>query len=530
MAEELLINVSEFETRVALLQGGATQEIHLARSEGYSLTGNIYLGRVARIIPGMQAAFINIGLRRPGFLHARDIEGSRLILPETRKISDDPASRDDPAPRDDPALRDDAPLPEVRVTRDIRELLHEGQELMVQVVKDPIANKGARLTTQLAVASRYMVLMPNNDHVGISQRIGELDERERLKCIIEAIRSAQCPGKGFIARTAAEGVTREIIDADVKVLVRMWDKILTKRREANCPEIVYQEIPLHIRVIRDLASPSLERIYIDHEETFTRVSSFVADFLPEFSERLVYYDESRTLFDRFGVEDEIDRALDRKVLLKSGGYLLIEQTEAMITIDVNTGAYLGVHSLEETVFRTNLEAAQAIPRQLRLRNLGGIIVIDFIDMEQEDHQRQVMRVLEKACETDGAKIRLEGFSSLGLVQMSRKRTRESLIQQICEPCDRCSGLGSVKTAQSTCIEVFRAVLQDSKRRCEPVDREAEYMIRAPSPVVDRLLDEDAHHLAELASLIGRDVRIQVEPSYGPGQFDIVLVLKPSQRT
>ena len=517
MAEELLINVSEFETRVALLAGGATQEIHLARSDGYSLTGNIYLGRVERIIPGMQAAFINVGLRRPGFLHARDIEGSRIILPEeTEKTRDDPAFRDDPAPRDIPAFRD------------IREILHDGQKIMVQVLKDPIANKGARLTTQVAVASRYVVLMPNNDHVGISQRIDEIDERERLRCVIESIRAVVCPNKGFIARTAAEGVGQEIIDTDVRVLVRIWDKILAKKRDAGCPEIIYQEIPLHIRVVRDLAGPYLERIYIDHEETFIRVRSFVEDFLPEFTERLVYYDDSRALFDRFGVEDEIERALDRKVSLKSGGYLVIEQTEAMITIDVNTGAFLGVHSLEETVFRTNLEAAQAIPRQLRLRNLGGIIVIDFIDMEQEEHQRQIIRALEKACESDGAKIRLDGFSSLGLVQMSRKRTRESLGQQICEPCDHCRGLGLVKTPQSTCIEVFRAILQDDKRRCERKEiDEAEYMIRAADPVVDRLLDEDAHHLAELAKKIGRDVRIQVEPSYGPGQFDIVLVLKPS---
>ncbi|MCZ6852523.1 MAG: Rne/Rng family ribonuclease [Gammaproteobacteria bacterium] len=528
MAEELLINVSEFETRVALLQGGATQELHLARSGGYSLTGNIYVGQVVRIIPGMQAAFVNIGLRRPGFLHARDIEGSRLILQEeTRKTSGNPELNENAAPREVAASSEEPALPEATVTRDIRELLHEGQELMVQVVKDPIASKGARLTTQLTVASRYMVLVPDNDHIGISRRIDEVDERERLQCVIESIRDEQCPGRGFIARTAAEGVSPEIIDMDVKVLVRMWDKILARKRDVNCPGIIYQEIPLHIRVVRDLASPSLERIYIDHEETFAKVRSFVADFLPEFNERLVHYNESRALFDRFGVEDEIDRALDQKVMLKSGGYLVIEQTEAMITIDVNTGAYLGVNSLEETVFRTNLEAAQAIPRQLRLRNLGGIIVIDFIDMEQEEHQRQVMRVLEKACESDGAKIRLDGFSSLGLVQMSRKRTRESLAQQICEPCDHCSGLGSVKTPQSTCIEVFRAVLQDFKQRCEPADRESEYMIRAPSPVVDRLLDEDAHHLAELARLIGRDVRIQVEPSYAPGQFDILLVLKPS---
>jgi ribonuclease G len=497
MAEELLINVNDFETRVALLAGGAVQEVHLARADGYSLTGNIYLGKVDRIVPGMQAAFVNVGLERPGFLHLRDIEGPRLMLGE---VPDRPA--------------------------DIRDVLHEGQQLMVQVAKDPIAGKGARLTTQLAIASRYIVLMPFNDHIGISQRIEEEGERERLRSTIAARRCLHGVGMGFIARTAAEGVEEGVIDTEIRVLARIWDRILEKKRQVACPGIVYQEIPLHIRVVRDLAGPELSHIHIDHRETYDRVRQFVLDFLPEFSERLHLYQEPRPLFERFGVEEELARALAKRVPLKSGGHLIIEQTEAMITIDVNTGGYLGASNLEDTVFRTNLEAAQVIPRQLRLRNLGGIIVIDFIDMEDEEHRRQVFRALEKACEADPARVRLEGFSSLGLVQMSRKRTRESLVQQVCEPCATCAGQGLVKTPQTTCIEIYRAILQDSRARCarqDPEDPEAEYLIRAAEAVVDRLLDEDAAHLAHLSREIGRGVRIQVEPSYGPGQFDVVLV-------
>ncbi len=500
MADELLINVNDFETRVALLSGGAVQELHLARAEGYSLTGNIYLGRVERIVPGMQAAFVDVGLDRPGFLHLRDIEGPRLMLGET---PDHPA--------------------------DIREVLHDGQQLMVQIAKDPIAGKGARLSTQLAVASRYLVLMPFNDHIGISQRIEDQAERERLRALIEVRRGELGVGLGFIARTAADGVEAPVVDTEIRVLARIWERILEKKRQMTGVGIVYQEIPLHIRVVRDLAGPDLACIHIDHHPTFERVRDFVTDFLPDFVERVHLYEEPRPLFERFGAEEELARALARRVPLKLGGHLIIEQTEAMITIDVNTGGYLGAHSLEETVYRTNLEAAQAIPRQLRLRNLGGIIVIDFIDMEDEEHRRQVLRALEKACEADPARIRLDGFSSLGLVQMSRKRTRESLAQQVCQPCAECNGLGLVKTPQTTCIEVFRSILQDAAARCAQagtvVDPHGpgEYLIRATEPVVDRLLDEDAEQLAALSLRVGRDVRIQVEPSYAPGEFDVVLV-------
>ena len=496
MAEELLINVNPFETRVALVSHGLLQEIHIARADGYSVTGNIYMGKVERIVPGMQAAFVDIGLQRPGFLHARDINRPKVM------VTDETSSE-----------KPDKP--------DIRKLLHEGQSVLVQVEKDPIATKGARLSTQLAIASKYLVLMPNEHHIGISQRIDDEAERQRLRAALSDIQAdAQF---GIIARTASDGVEPEQLAADVALLQRIWARVLERSKTAQAPALIYEELPLHTRMVRELAGVETETIFIDQSRTYERIRRYVDEFIPAYAERLHFYDGKRPLFERHGVEDEVRRALDVKVALSSGGSLVIEQTEAMISIDVNTGGYLGGHNLEETVFRANMEAASAIPRQLRLRNLGGIIVIDFIDMEDEEHQRQVLRTLEKAAELDPARTRIMGFTELGLVQMSRKRTRESLAQVMCAPCEHCQGIGLVKTAESTSAEVLRALAQDYQVRCRGKGVEGEYLIRASESVVDRLLDEDAEHLAQLADYMDRPVRMQVEPSYMEGQFDIVLV-------
>lgn len=500
MEEELLINVNGFETRVALLHNHALAEVHLQRAGAYSLTGNVYKGRVERILPGMQAAFVDVGLSRPGFLHARDIDTPRIIPGETATEE-----------------------------RDIRDLVHEGQALLVQVSKDPISGKGARLTTNLAIASRYLVLMPTSDHIGISQRIEGDEERERLRLMTENARAAEpaATGYGLIVRTAADGADAEALDSDLQVLLRIWALVQERNRLVEAPALVYEELPVHTRVIRDLASANLTAVRIDDARTYARVKRFVEEFLPEYADRIRHDESDVGLFDRFGVEEEISRALNRNVPLKSGGYLVIEQTEAMTTIDVNTGGFVGSKNLEETVFRTNMEAAAIIPRQLRLRNLGGIIVIDFIDMEDEDHQRQVMRALERAAEADTARLRVTGFSPLGLVELSRKRTRESLAQQICEPCQACDGRGLVKTAETVCFEIFRAIQRDAPQRkrgvVDPGERSSEYLVRASQSVVDRLVDEDSHNVACLADEVGRAIRFQVEPSYGPEHFDVVLV-------
>ncbi len=491
MPEELLINVNPFETRAALLQDGALQELHIARSSGYSYTGNIYLGRVERLIPGMQAAFVDVGLERPGFLHVRS------MLPRT-------------------AVRDPA---DVQPLPDIRDLIHEGQRMLVQATKDPIAGKGVRLTTEVTVAARYGVLMPLGDQIGVSQRIEEEAERERLRTIIAEARCKLNTSMGFIARTVSEGIDAEVIEADMAQLLTVWNAVAAKRADAHCPAPLYEDLPLHIRLLRDLAGSALRSIRIDDEHTCRRAASFAAKFLPEIACRIEHYREPRPLFDRYGIEDEAARALLPRVEMKSGGFLVIEQTEAMTTIDVNTGSFLGGSRFEETIYRTNLEAASMIPRQLRLRNLGGIIIIDFIDMENPEHQRNVLRALEKASEGDRARLAFEGFSSLGLVQMSRKRTRESLAQQLCEPCPLCEGGGLTKTSETICAEIFRAILHDARAACSP--GASEYLIRAPETVVDRLLDEDADHLAAVSSQVEREIRIQVEPCYGPNQFDVV---------
>ncbi len=493
MSDELLINVNEFETRVAHMGGGALQELHIARSRGYSLTGNIYLGRVQRVVPGMQAAFVDIGLERPGFLHARDMR---------RRGAGGNDSEEEAIP-------------------DIRDLAAEGQSLLVQIAKDPISSKGARLSTQLTMASRYLVLMPFNSHIGISQRIEAEEDRARLTGIIEEIRSRHGVEMGFIARTASDSVEAGTLEADIDRLLATWDTVLEARAQAACPAPVYLELPLQARIVRDLSGPDVERIVIDDERTRCRVEQFVGKHLPEFAGRIEAHTGPRPLFEHYGVDDEVARALQPKVEMKCGGYIIVEQTEAMTTVDVNTGSYLGSYSLEETAYRTNLEAAKAIPRQLRLRNLGGIIVIDFIDMHDEEHQRHVLRVLEKACERDSARVCVEGFSSLGLVQMSRKRTRGSLAQQVCEPCRVCHGTGLIKTDETTCIEVFRTILKDVDPHC--AEARGEYVVRAPQGVVDRLIDEDAEHLARLSRQIGGEIRIQMEPSYGPGEFDVVVM-------
>ena len=493
MTDALLINVNEFETRAALMCGSALQELHIARSRGYSLTGNIYLGRVQRVVAGMQAAFVDVGLERPGFLHARDMRRREPPENGTGEVA----------------------VPE------IRDLAAAGQSVLVQVVKDPIASKGARLSTQLTLASRYLVLMPFSGHIGVSQRICGDENRARLTGTIEEIRHRRGVQMGFIARTASDAAAADTLEADIDRLLATWNRVLETWARSACPAPVYLEMPLQARIVRDLSGSGVTRIVIDDERTRRGVEEFVDRHLPELAGRIEGYTGDRPLFERYGVEDEVARALQPRVEMKCGGHLVIEQTEAMTTVDVNSGRYLGAPSLEETAYRTNLEAARAIPRQLRLRNLGGIIVVDFIDMHDEEHQRHVLGVLEKACESDSARVCVEGFSSLGLVQMSRKRARGSLAQQVCEPCAVCHGTGFIKTDESTCIDVFRALLKEADPCC--TEDRGDYVVRAPQGVVDRLIDEDAEQLARLSRQIGRNVRIQMEPSYGPGEFDVVLI-------
>ncbi|MGB1837725.1 MAG: ribonuclease G [Marinobacter adhaerens] len=493
MSEEILINVTPVETRVALVENGMLQEAYIERTSRKGIVGNIYKGKVVRVLPGMEAAFVDIGLERAAFIHASDVVPSQ-------------SNGDEPA---------DAP----KTVPDIRSLLREGQSLVVQVTKDPIGTKGARLTTQLSIPSRYLVFMPGVSHVGISQRIEDDTERARLKTLVEeAAAEDQDVQGGYIIRTAAEAASPEDLIGDMAYLHRLSQSIHERIARVQAPAVVYQDLPLFIRTIRDLIRPQTEKVRIDSRESHQRVMEFVEEFVTEFADKVEYYPGERPIFDLYSVEDEIQKALSRKVQLKSGGYVIIDQTEAMTTIDINTGAFVGHRNLEETIFKTNLEAARAISRQLRLRNLGGIIIIDFIDMEDPEHQRQVHRMLEKMLERDHAKTKITGVSELGLVEMTRKRTTESLGQVLCEPCPICDGRGFLKTTETVCYEVFREILRVNRA----YDAES-YLVMASQSVVDRLLDEESDNVADLETFISKTIRFQVEPFYSQEQYDVVLL-------
>ena len=476
------MNVTPTETRVGVVENGVLQEIFIERENHRGLVGNIYKGKVVRVLPGMQAAFVDIGLERAAFIHAAEIGDGDANTP-------------------------------------INQLVHEGQSLVVQVTKDPIGTKGARLTTQLSIPSRYLVFMPGSVHVGISQKIEENGERDRLKQLVkDSMEVEGLTGEaGFILRTAAEGVGEEEIGADTSYLRRLWRKLQERIADNKPPSLVYDELPLSLRTIRDLSRPETSKLLIDSRETFQKIEQFCQQYVPEVAEKIEYYPGPRPIFDLYSVEDEIQRALERKVPLKSGGYLVIDQTEAMTTIDVNTGGFVGRRNLEETIFKTNLEAATAIGRQVRLRNLGGIIILDFIDMTDTEHQRQVLRMLEKVLEKDHTKTKISGVSELGLVEMTRKRTRESLEHMLMETCQACDGRGVVKTAETVCYEIFREIL-----RAERAYEAGTYLVLASQQVVDRLLDEDSHGMADLEAFIGKAIKLQVEAQYTQDQYDIVL--------
>jgi|TARA_Y100001934_G_scaffold167029_1_gene198586 ribonuclease G len=479
---EILMNVTPTETRVGVVENGVLQEIFIERENHRGLVGNIYKGKVVRVLPGMQAAFVDIGLERAAFIHAAEIGDGDANAP-------------------------------------INQLVHEGQSLVVQVTKDPIGTKGARLTTQLSIPSRYLVFMPGSVHVGISQKIEENGERDRLKQLVkDSMEVEGLTGEaGFILRTAAEGVGEEEIGADTSYLRRLWRKLQERIADNKPPSLVYDELPLSLRTIRDLSRPETSKLLIDSRETFQKIEQFCQQYVPEVAEKIEYYPGPRPIFDLYSVEDEIQRALERKVPLKSGGYLVVDQTEAMTTIDVNTGGFVGRRNLEETIFKTNLEAATAIGRQVRLRNLGGIIILDFIDMTDTEHQRQVLRMLEKVLEKDHTKTKISGVSELGLVEMTRKRTRESLEHMLMETCQACDGRGVVKTAETICYEIFREILRE-----ERAYEAGTYLVLASQQVVDRLLDEDSHGMADLEAFIGKAIKLQVEAQYTQDQYDIVL--------
>ncbi len=448
------------------------QEVWLERADNTGYIGNLYMGEVSRVLPGLQAAFVDIGLERTAFLHARDLERQ------------DFSAKDGEAPAE--------PL--------IAHLLHAGEKIMVQVVKDPIGSKGARLTTNISIPSRFLVLLPDCETIGISVRIEEEEERLRLKELVHTLRDDSV-GHGYIVRTNAEGVNDFAFSADMVYLGKIWQAIKERAENVDSVSCIYEDLSLPLRALRDMMHEEVDRIIIDSPDVLQKARDFAQRFLPDWRDRIEEYSTDRPIFDLFGVEDEIEKALRPVTPLKSGGYLVFDQTEAMTTIDVNTGAYVGHRNLEETIYKTNLEATYAIARQLRLRNLGGIIIVDFIDMNVEEHRRQVMRSFERALERDHAKTALSPLSALGLVEMTRKRTTESLERRLCIPCPQCEGRGSVKSTETVCLEIFREIMRSSRQF-----EASKLMVLATSQVVERILDEQSATVAELEELTGKTIR------------------------
>jgi len=483
---EILINVTPQETRVAMLEQAVVQELHVERSSARGLVGNIYLGKVARVLPGMQSAFVEIGLERAAFLHIADIWEHR----QNGHGADH---------------------------KPIEKILHEGQALLVQVIKDPIGTKGARLSTQVSLAGRLLVFLPQDSHIGISQRIEDEAERESLRGKLQTLIPEGAPG-GFIIRTMAEAATERELATDIEYLTKLWRDLTARSREVPAPTLLYQDLNLALRVLRDMTTDDTARVLVDSRETFARMQEFARDYTPALTDRLHHYVGERPLFDLHGVEEEIEKALARRVDLKSGGYLIIDQTEAMTTIDVNTGGFVGGRSFDDTIFKTNLEAAQVIARQLRMRNLGGIIIIDFIDMENADHRNSVLSELNKALEKDRTRLTVNGFTQLGLVEMTRKRTRESLAHVLCAQCPMCQGRGELKTAQTVCYEILREILREAKQF-----NAREFRILASQSVIDMFLDEESQSLAMLGDFIGKPISLQVETLYTQEMYDVILI-------
>jgi len=485
VTREILVNVNPREMRAAVVENGVTLELFIERASRSGIVGNLYKGRVQRVLPGMQAAFVDIGLERTAFLHAADI--ARAL----------------------PAEAEGAPP-----LQDIGQLVHAGDDILVQVIKEPLGTKGARLATFISLPSRFLVYMPCSSGVGVSARIEDEAERERLRTEVRT--AASGPG-GYIVRTAAAQAPLEALRADMLFLRRLWEHVLALRATAPSASLVHGDLSLSLRVLRDELSADVQRVLVDSVAEQARMQAFARIFMPEAAERIEYYAGPRPLFDLHGVEEEIARALERKVPLKSGGYVVFDQTEALTTIDVNTGAYVGHRNLEETIFRTNLEAAETVARQLRLRNLGGIIIIDFIDMSDTAHREQLLAALQGALAGDRAQSHIAAISALGLVEMTRKRTRESLEHLLCEPCQSCDGRGFRKTVETVCHEIYREALRQARQF-----RTERLLILAHPEVIERLLDEEAPMLAELETQVQRPIRLQSEALYGIEQFDIVL--------
>ena len=503
MGAELVINVASHETRIALIENSTIAELYIERTRERGIVGNIYKGKVVRVLPGMQAAFVDIGLEKAAFLYVADVfdamEEYESLLDDSKKDHDEEA-----ADQEFPA----------RPLHPIEDLLQEGQELLVQVSKEPIGTKGARITSHISLPGRHLVYMPTVDHVGISRRIEDEVERERLKEIVERIKP---PGAGYIVRTVSEGKSEEDLQFDIQYLSTLWNEIAKKKTQASSPSLIHADLDVVQKVVRDTLTEQVDKIIIDSRADHDRIVKFISTFMPKMKYVIDLYEEEEPIFDHFGLEVEISRALGRKVWLKSGGYIIIEQTEALTAIDVNTGRFVGKHNLEDTILKTNLEAVKELAYQLRLRNIGGIIIIDFIDMEKEVNRDKVFAALEEALKSDKSKTNILKISELGLVEMTRKRVRESIGRMMCEPCPYCEGRGYVKSKTTVCHEIFREL------RREMLDiRGTKATVSVNPQVADLLYDEERRGLEEIEKRFKKRITVRAKPGFHQEQFEIAI--------
>ncbi len=506
MANELVINTSLHETRIALIENGTIAELYIERSKVKGIVGNIYKGKVVRVLPGMQAAFVDIGHEKAAFLYVADVFDA---MDEYESLMEGNGAKKDEGQED---AESEGPV--LHPMHPIEELLQEGQELLVQISKEPIGTKGARITAHISLPGRHLVYIPTVDHVGISRRIEDEEERERLKGIVEKIKPV---GSGFIVRTVSEGKSEEDLMADMKYLLKLWDEVAKKKDKVHAPALIHSDLDVTQKVVRDILTESVDRIVVDSKPEYDRIVHFITTFMPKIKYSIELYDEEEPIFDHFGLEVEISRGLGRKVWLKSGGYIIIEQTEALTAIDVNTGRFVGKHNLEDTILKTNLEAVKEIAYQLRLRNIGGIIIIDFIDMEKEVNREKVFNALEEALKSDKSKTNILKISELGLVEMTRKRVRESMGRMMCEPCPYCEGRGYVKSKTTICHEIFREL------RREMLDiRGTKAMLTVHPQVADLLYDEERKGLEELERRFKKRITVRAKPGFHQEQFEILI--------
>ena len=506
MYKQLIVNVSDHETRVALLEDGTIVELHLDRGDDSDVTGNIYKGKVLRVLPGMQAAFVDIGLNQAAFIYVDDVYNNDFKEYERMfQIENEEPDSEDEGNLEPEALKR-------RRNFQIEELIAEGQEMLVQVVKSPIGTKGARISSNVSLPGRFLVLMPTSDHIGISRRIENEDERERLR---SAVRDLRINSYGYIVRTAAEGEPSGKLVSEMSFLDNLWKNIQKKFEKAPTPSLLHQEISVSLRAVRDLLIHEVEKVVIDSKATYDAVLSFLDIYMPALKDHVVLYEGTEPLFDAYNLEGDISRALKRKVWLKSGGYITIEHTEALVAIDVNTGRYVGKHNLEETILETNLEALKEIAYQIRLRDIGGIIIIDFIDMDKKSNQEKVFNALNEALLRDKSKTHVLPMSEMGLIQMTRKRTREPLTRIMCEPCYYCDGEGYIISKQSICYSIYREILRESQ------DMEGVRLtLRANPQIAELLHGEENHLIVALEKAIGKQIVIYPDTTYHLEEFDI----------